>query len=98
MPDVEKVALTERERAILFAPDRRMDAYYFGFEPTGVPAIDAILSAVANAGSGYHHTEDWDDEVTYRWDGGHSYVDVIQAAANEAASHFPPERPEASNG
>lgn len=40
----------------------RMDAYYFGFNPTGVGAIDAILSAVAIAGKGAHHTENWNDD------------------------------------
>lgn len=40
----------------------RMDAYYFGFEPTGVGAVDAILSAVAIAGRGAHNTADWYDD------------------------------------
>lgn len=82
--------LTDRERDMLYAPDRRMDAYYYGFDPTGVPEIDAILSAVAHAGNGYHHTEMWSDvpgpdEKWARFGPGRSMVDVIQAAANEAA-------------
>jgi len=42
----------------------RMDAYYYSFTPTGVEAIDRILSAVACAGKAYHHTEDWGEETT----------------------------------
>lgn len=41
--------------------DARMDAYYFGFDRTGVDEIDAVLSAVAIAGKGSHHTESWAD-------------------------------------
>lgn len=37
----------------------RMDAYYYGFTRTGLGAVDAILSAVAVAGKGSHHTESW---------------------------------------
>ena len=79
--------LTEREREMLYAPDRRMDAYYYGFDPTGVPEIDAILSAVAHAGKGYHHTESWSDDPGEwgRYGPGRSMAEVIQAAANEAA-------------
>ena len=40
----------------------RMDAYYFGFDATGVGAVDAILSAVAIAGKGAHNTADWYDD------------------------------------
>ena len=36
--------LTEYEREILYAENRRMNSYYFSFDPTGVPEIDAILS------------------------------------------------------
>ena len=35
----------------------RMHAYYYGFDRTGLAAIDLILSAVATAGKGYHHIE-----------------------------------------
>ena len=65
----------------------RMDAYYFGFAETGVEAIDRILSAVAQAGKGYHHTESWGDEGLEdmgEFHGG-SYVAWIQNAANDAA-------------
>ena len=78
--------LRPNEREALYAPDCRMNAYYYSFDPTGQPAIDAILSAVAHAGKGYHHTESWRDDGEWsRWGEGRSVVDVIQAAANEAA-------------
>lgn len=77
----------------------RLSAYYYSFEPTGVESIDRILSAVACAGKSYHHTEYWtepNDEVI--WDGDPetvpqinegvmpSWAEIIQQAANEAAS------------
>lgn len=74
-------------------PDARMNAYYYGFDRTGVGVIDAILSAVATAGKHYHHTENWSEEPE-RYDreigkwfptGEPSAVDQIQAAANRAA-------------
>jgi hypothetical protein len=71
-----------------------MDAYYYGFERTGVGFIDAILSAVAIAGKGAHHTESWGAP----WEGTTDYfhghpglpdaedaVDLIQKAAQQAA-------------
>lgn len=72
----------ERER-IAAAPAEvgRMDAYYYTFTRTGVPIIDAILSAVAQAGKSYHHTESWtDDEYAQP-----SHAARIQAAADHAA-------------
>jgi hypothetical protein len=82
-PSAEKGLLTPGD------PDWRMDAYYYGFEPTGIGVIDAILSTVAQAGKGYHHTDSWSDE--YDWDyglirKGESSADAIQRAANEAAA------------
>ena len=75
--------------------DARMDAYYYGFERTGVGFIDAILSAVAIAGKGAHHTESWGADP---WEGTPGYfrshpglpdadnaVDLIQGAAQQAA-------------
>jgi len=86
MTQREELGLRAEERECLYAPDRRMEAYYFGFDETGVPEIDAILSAVAHAGKGYHSTEDWDDDQAgSRWSDGRTYVDVIQGAAYEAA-------------
>lgn len=67
-------------------PSARMDAYYFGFDRTGVGIIDAVLSAVATAGKGYHHTESWSDVDKWVLDGKTSYVDLIQNAAADAAS------------
>lgn len=42
-----------------------LNAYYYGFENTGVYAVDKILAEVASAGKRYHHTEEWheDDDV-----------------------------------
>lgn len=60
-------------------PKLRMNAYYFAFSETGVRCVDEILSAVACAGKGYHHTEDWAE-------GG--YIDQIQSAAGRAAALF----------
>lgn len=71
----------------------RMDAYYYGFDPTGVPEIDRILSAVACAGKAYHHTEDWDEEISSpeRYGEhiqGNTPSKWIQNAANDAAYSF----------
>ena len=79
--------LRPAEREALYADDRRMYAYYFGFDPTGVPEVDAILSAVAYAGKGFHGTEDWGNG-TSRFGDDRPYGDVIQAAANEAANRW----------
>lgn len=65
----------------------RMQAYYFGFEPTGVPEIDLILSAVACAGKSFHHTEHWLDSCE-PWDHheGNSPAEWIHNAATKAAA------------
>lgn len=60
----------------------RMNAYYYSFAPTGVEAVDRILSAVATAGKMYHSTEQWAD----REDQEQSQAELIQAAANKAAA------------
>lgn len=64
----------------------RMDAYYYGFTPTGVEAIDKILSAVACAGKAYHHTEDWNDKAEWRGHRGNTPAEWIQNAAIDAAA------------
>jgi len=66
----------------------KLDAYYYSFEPTGNKDIDSILEAVAEAGHAFHHTEDWNDSISYV--GGVSAVDQIQEAANKAASNLTP--------
>lgn len=70
-------------------PDARMDAYYYGFERTGIGVVDAILSEVATAGKAYHGTEYWmDDYDEATWPGREdrrSHQDRIQDAANNAA-------------
>lgn len=65
--------------------DLRMNAYYYGFTPTGVPEIDKILSAVACAGKAYHHTDSWTEESEYPPHEGKTPVEWIQNAANAAA-------------
>ena len=69
----------------------RMNAYYFGFTPTGVREIDLILSAIAHAGKGYHHTEYWLDPVEdygpFRG-GAYGYAGWIQRAAEDAAAEI----------
>lgn len=65
-----------------------MDAYYYGFDRTGVGIIDAILSTLAWAGKGYHHTDCWGDEYEHDYGlirKGESSAEAIQRAANEAA-------------
>ncbi len=67
----------------------RMDAYYYGFEPTGCPEIGLILSAVASAGKMYHHTDNWSDEEGWLESEvfeGDSCTKWIQNAANSAAA------------
>lgn len=67
-------------------PVWRMDAYYYGFEMTGIAIIDRILSAVACAGKSFHHTQDWNDEATpYEHLRGNTVQEWIQLAANDAA-------------
>lgn len=65
---------------------RNLCAYYFSFDATGVDAVDEILEKVAMAGSGYHHTSDWNEE--YVRGSGVSVVDEIQNAANDAAEQW----------
>lgn len=75
--------------------DARMDAYYYGFERTGVGFIDAVLSAVAIAGKGSHHTESWNVESDYGYYANRpglpdatNAVELIQKAAEAAAANF----------
>lgn len=60
------------------------------FCPTGETAIDLVLAAVAAAGKGYHHTENWTNDECRP-----SYVDQIQEAANRAATALRTARTEA---
>ena len=59
------------------------DAYYYGFDPTGDPDIDAILIAVAAAGKAFHLTADWQEEGG---SGQGTPQEWIQSAANDAAA------------
>jgi len=63
----------------------RMNAYYYGFDPTGVVEIDRILSAVACAGKAFHHTDQWQEACEWPPCVGASPVEWIQNAANAAA-------------
>ena len=72
--------------------EERMNAYYYSFTPTGVALIDSILSAVAVAGKGSHHTNTWgetDDYYGYYDRLGFTDVscakDLIQRTADRAA-------------
>lgn len=79
--------------------DLSLDAYYYGFDQTGVLIIDRILSAVACAGKAFHHTRDWCDDAT-QYDGhkGQAPIDWIQNAANDAASALQPSTPDKKGG
>lgn len=67
----------------------RMDAYFYGFDKTGVPGVDRVLSAIACAGKAYHYTGDWWDECApYPGHVGKNPIEWIQNAANDAAKAF----------
>lgn len=67
----------------------RMEAYYYGFDRTGVAEIDKILSAVAWAGTSFHLTEDWCDNAHARPPHtGQTPIEWIQNAACEAAGKW----------
>lgn len=72
------------DRRIADRGDRYLSAYYFAFTATGDERIDRILAAIAAAGKSFHSTDGWTDDYTGEgWD----YIDLIQAAANDAAQH-----------
>ncbi len=60
---------------------RNLDAYYYGFYPTGCDLVDSVLEQVARAGKAFHSTDDWNEEDL----DGLSPVDKMQAAANASA-------------
>lgn len=92
MPETVRDQMADKAKAearrIYDDPARRMDAYYYGFEPTGVQAIDAVLSAVATAGKMFHGTDCWNDEMY----GYPSAREVIQATADLAAEALSPRK------
>lgn len=63
----------------------RMNAYYYGFKPTGVEEIDWILSAVASAGKAFHNTDQWREQTEYGDFVDESAQDYIQRMADNAA-------------
>ncbi len=70
MTDINRVTAT-----------RNLDAYYYGFDPTGCDLVDSVLEQVARAGKAFHSTDDWNEEDL----DGLSPVDKMQAAANASA-------------
>lgn len=56
---------------------------YLSFNRTGHPEVDAILSAIEDAGDGYHHTSQWGDEIYWR-DDKKSYMDIIDEKIDSA--------------
>lgn len=68
--------------------DLRLDAYYYGFAPTGQQSVDLVLSAVACAGKAFHNTSEWNDESEYPPHEGETPVEWIQNAANKAAARL----------
>ncbi|HBO4748900.1 TPA: hypothetical protein L4V19_002006 [Pseudomonas aeruginosa] len=60
---------------------RNLDAYYYGFDPTGCDLVDSVLEQVARAGKAFHSTDYWNEEDL----DGLSPVDKMQAAANASA-------------
>jgi hypothetical protein len=77
----ERVGYTEADETM------RMDAYYYGFDRTGVAIVDRILSAVAVAGKGSHNTDGWADEAMRAYyDDGLTHEERIQYAADAAAA------------
>lgn len=71
----------------------KVGAYYYGFDPTEVPAVDRILGAVCRAGKMYHHTDMWTGDLYTQYRQRQPMdpptpVDVIQTTANEAAAEI----------
>lgn len=63
---------------------KNFDAYYYCLDSTGVDVVDDILRALASAGKGYPHTEDWN----HAEDDGGSEIKKIQNRSNLAASYI----------
>lgn len=80
------MTLTDQQREALHP---MKDGYYISFDPTGVPEVDQILSAIGWAGKAFHNTSDWNDAC--EWGYGPiakdmTACDLIQAAADDAAA------------
>ena len=68
---------------------RRFDGCHISFSQTGVSAVDKILSSVAFAAKGYHHTEGWSEEIADYGDNvGGSYEAWIENSAKECAKEI----------
>jgi len=72
-----------RVQPVVMPDPLRMNAYYYGFDETGQREIDEVLSSVAIAGKGCHHTSDWTE--CHPFNNDLTYVDLIQDRANHAA-------------
>lgn len=75
--------LERRDYSLDTRDDSAMEAYYYGFDRTGVVDIDRVLAEVAWAGKAYHNTGSWNEDEDA---GGETVVDRIQRTANEAAT------------
>ena len=80
------VATAETEGATPEPEKLRMQAYYYGFDETGIIEIDRVLSAVATAGKMYHGTQEWGGGRYNRDDQIQS--ELIQKSANECAKAY----------
>jgi len=63
-------------------------SYFASFDATGTPLIDDILSRIARAGKAHHSTEWWDESTDYGNDEAPSHLEMIQAAAQQAADRI----------
>jgi len=66
--------------------DRKYNAYYYSFEPTGDEDIDLLLASFALAGKLAHHTENWSDDRDWSEHYGAAPATQIQALANQLAA------------
>ena len=63
-------------------------SYFASFDATGTPLIDDILYRIARAGKAHHSTEWWDESTDYGNDEAPSHLEMIQAAAQQAADRI----------
>jgi hypothetical protein len=56
---------------------------YLRFNRTGNEKFDAVLDRIEEAGDCYHHTSQWNEDISYRED-GKSCIDLINEAIDAA--------------
>lgn len=83
--EAKRLSAEDREICRHFIQRR---AYYYGVGPVGCEPINILLGAVNRAGKMYHHTEGWTEPSSYATTGDGSCVDIIDAAAYEAAEYI----------